>query len=100
METSKKWVLSTGTVVEDAVMMTSHFVKSLSHSFIIDPDDINFLNEGVFTEDELAEIRSFHAKSLPTVPKELLSYLNSFCPVSVYIFTFYGLFALRFMRPF
>ncbi|GET03382.1 C2H2-type zinc finger transcription factor [Rhizophagus clarus] len=82
METSKKWLLSTGTVVEDKLydFGLKCTREHLSHSFILDPDDENYLNEGIFTKDELVEIRSFQAKSLPTIPKELLTYLNSFRP--------------------
>ncbi|CAH1767987.1 9770_t:CDS:2, partial [Entrophospora sp. SA101] len=82
METSKKWVLSTGTVVEDNLydFGLKCTQEHLSHSFILDPDDKNYLNNGVFTESELAEVRNFREKQLPTMPKELLTYLNSFRP--------------------
>ncbi|CAI2193952.1 4756_t:CDS:2, partial [Funneliformis geosporum] len=46
--------------------------------------DENYLNEGVFMEGEFAEIQKFQAKSLPTVSKELLTYLNNFCLVYAY----------------
>ncbi|CAB4407224.1 unnamed protein product [Rhizophagus irregularis] len=82
METSKKWRLSTGTVVEDKLYDFGLRCarEHLSHSFILDPDDENYLNEGVFTKGELAEIRKFQAKPLPTMSKELATYLNTFRP--------------------
>ncbi|KAG9287625.1 hypothetical protein G9A89_023975 [Geosiphon pyriformis] len=80
MKNDKKWVLSTGTIVEDALynfgIKCMH--EHLSHSFVIDPDDENYLNEGIFTQHELEEIRGFQKKVLPPVPQDLLLYLDSF----------------------
>ncbi|RUP43198.1 hypothetical protein BC936DRAFT_137490, partial [Jimgerdemannia flammicorona] len=80
MENDKKWVLTTGTIVEDALydfgVKCMH--EHLCHSFVVDPDDENYLNEGVFTQHELEEIRDFQKKVLPPVPRDLLLYLDSF----------------------
>ncbi|CAG8793502.1 17518_t:CDS:10, partial [Cetraspora pellucida] len=82
METSKKWLLSTGITVEDKLFDFGLKCtrEHLSHSFILDPDDENYLKEGIFTESELAEIRNFQTKPFPIMSKELLTYLNSFRP--------------------
>ncbi|CAB4445276.1 unnamed protein product [Rhizophagus irregularis] len=80
MNNSNKWVLTTGTVVEDALYNFGLRCKyeHLAHSFILDPDDNNYLIESVFTESELHEIRHYQTKETPLMPLELLKYLNSF----------------------
>ena len=54
------------------------FVSSLAHSFIIDPDDETYIQNNVFTSEELEEIRNMEIKDLPKMPTELLKYLGSF----------------------
>ncbi|RIA79722.1 hypothetical protein C1645_47907 [Glomus cerebriforme] len=75
-----KWTLSTGKIVEDALyafgMKCSH--EHLCHSFLIDPDDENYIQQGIFTCEELEEIKNFDKKELPLMPNDLLKYLNSF----------------------
>ncbi|CAG8728820.1 21744_t:CDS:10 [Racocetra persica] len=75
-----KWTLSTEKIVEDALyvfgMKCSH--EHLCHSFLIDPDDKNYIQQGIFTREELEEIKNFSKKELPLVPDDLLKYLNSF----------------------
>ncbi|CAG8744498.1 20369_t:CDS:2, partial [Dentiscutata erythropus] len=75
-----KWTLSTEKIVEDALyvfgMKCSH--KHLCHSFLIDLDDKNYIQQGIFIREELEEIKNFSKKELPLVPDDLLKYLNSF----------------------
>ncbi|CAG8642058.1 2847_t:CDS:2, partial [Ambispora leptoticha] len=75
-----KWTLSTEKIVEDALyafgMKCSH--EHLCHSFLIDPDDKNYIQQGIFTPEELKEIQNFSKKKLPSMPDDLLKYLNSF----------------------
>ncbi|CAG8661214.1 6334_t:CDS:10, partial [Ambispora gerdemannii] len=52
--------------------------KFLCHSFLIDPDDKNYIQQGIFTPEELKEIQNFSKKKLPSMPDDLLKYLNSF----------------------
>ncbi|RCI00330.1 hypothetical protein CU098_011269 [Rhizopus stolonifer] len=46
-----------------------------AHSFILDPDDENWTD--YFTEEELNEIRTHKSKELPTLPRELVDFLNN-----------------------
>ncbi|CAG8837749.1 11089_t:CDS:10, partial [Gigaspora margarita] len=75
-----KWTLSTGKIVEDALyvfgMKCSY--EHLCHSFLLDPDDKNYIQQGIFTREELEEIKNFSKKELPLMPDDLLKYLNSF----------------------
>uniref|UniRef100_U9TCJ7 Uncharacterized protein n=1 Tax=Rhizophagus irregularis (strain DAOM 181602 / DAOM 197198 / MUCL 43194) TaxID=747089 RepID=U9TCJ7_RHIID len=75
MNNSNKWVLTTGTVVEDVLYNFSLRCKyeHLAHSFILDPDDNNYLIESVFTESELHEIRHYQTKETLLMPLELLN---------------------------
>jgi hypothetical protein len=45
---------------------------------VIDPNDKIYINEEVFTETELDEIRKYKLKPMPQMPQDLLTYLNSF----------------------
>ncbi|CAG8653709.1 16398_t:CDS:2, partial [Cetraspora pellucida] len=56
-----------------------NFKKMAAEYWNCYPDNENYLNEGVFMEGELAEIQKFQVKPLLTLPKELLTYFNSFC---------------------
>ncbi|CAG8698341.1 14789_t:CDS:10 [Funneliformis caledonium] len=80
MNDSDKWILSTGKIVEDALynfgIKCRH--EHLCHSFVIDPNDKIYINEEVFTEIELDEIRKYKLKPMPQMPQDLLTYLNSF----------------------
>ncbi|KAG9299946.1 hypothetical protein G9A89_009674 [Geosiphon pyriformis] len=57
--------------------------KNLCHSFIVDPDDKNLVKEKIFTEAEVSEIRGYKINSMPEMPRELLTYLNSFRPSAI-----------------
>jgi len=57
--------------------------ESLCHSFLIDPYDKNYIQQGIFTPEELKEIQNFSKKELPSMPDDLLKYLNSFRKVSI-----------------
>ncbi|CAI2186908.1 17468_t:CDS:10 [Funneliformis geosporum] len=80
MNDSDKWKLSTGKIVEDALynfgIKCRH--EHLCHSFVIDPNDNIYINEEVFTEAELDEIRKYKLIPMPQMPQDLLTYLNSF----------------------
>ncbi|PKY15123.1 hypothetical protein RhiirB3_401184 [Rhizophagus irregularis] len=39
--------------------------RSLCHSFVLDPNDKIYVNEEVFTESELDEIREYKPKPMP-----------------------------------
>ncbi|CAJ0833909.1 12859_t:CDS:2, partial [Entrophospora sp. SA101] len=80
MDNDKKWFLRSGRCVEDelyAFGMKCRF-EHLAHSFIIDPDDKTYIQNKVFTSEELGEIRNTEAKDLPQVPIDLLEYISSF----------------------
>ncbi|CAG8642215.1 2268_t:CDS:2, partial [Ambispora gerdemannii] len=72
------------TVIEDEEKITQEGKwtltpeKFLCHSFLIDPDDKNYIQQGVFTCEELSEIKNFDKKALLLMPNDLLGYLNSF----------------------
>ncbi|KAG2216200.1 hypothetical protein INT45_000800, partial [Circinella minor] len=72
------WVLSTGTVVEERMkeLALKCIYEHLCHSLILDPSDKNW--EKDFTTEELAEIRSFKAPSIPLMPMNLEIYLKSY----------------------
>ncbi|CAG8684505.1 15583_t:CDS:2, partial [Funneliformis mosseae] len=55
-----------------------NFTESLCHSFIVDPNDYNYIVESVFTLEELNEIKEHKYEKLPNMPTDLLRYLNSF----------------------
>ncbi|RIB09684.1 hypothetical protein C2G38_2208113 [Gigaspora rosea] len=77
MENNKKWRLSTGKIVEDALYdftsKCSH--EHASHSFIIDPTD---KDNDVFTKEKLREIGTYKRRSLPEIPDDLFDYLKTF----------------------
>ncbi|CAG8618502.1 728_t:CDS:10 [Paraglomus brasilianum] len=80
MDDTKKWVLSSGKVVEDQLykfgLKCTH--EHLCHSFIIDPDDASLMNEKVFTKSEIEEIRTYRRQALPNMPQDLLAYLVNY----------------------
>ncbi|KAF0436850.1 hypothetical protein F8M41_004651 [Gigaspora margarita] len=80
MEDDKKWRLSTGKIVEDALYdfasKCSH--EHASHSFIIDPTDKLYVDNDVFTKEELKEIGAYKRRSLPEIPDDLFDYLMTF----------------------
>ncbi|RUS15655.1 hypothetical protein BC937DRAFT_92175 [Endogone sp. FLAS-F59071] len=82
---NQKWRLLTGKVVEDTLFEYGRQCKSehLSQSFIVDPEDTNYIAHGVFMEEELAEIEETDPKSLPDIPMDLMKYMNSFRQSSV-----------------
>ncbi|CAG8812098.1 18511_t:CDS:10, partial [Gigaspora margarita] len=80
MEDDKKWRLSTGKIVEDALYdfasKCSH--EHASHSLIIDPTDKLYVDNDVFTKEELKEIGAYKRRSLPEIPDDLFDYLRTF----------------------
>ncbi|PKK63744.1 hypothetical protein RhiirC2_666905 [Rhizophagus irregularis] len=80
LENTKKWVLTSGKVVEDELYkfgMRCNY-EHLCHSFIIDPEDRTFVEENIFSPTELKEIYTYNQKSLPNLPQYLLEYLGSY----------------------
>lgn len=75
-----KWVLKTGTVVEDNLFKFGKKCKfeHLCHSFIIDPNDETYLQRKVFTEEELVEIATSKMIEYPELPYDLVDYLSVF----------------------
>ncbi|CAG8628090.1 10850_t:CDS:2, partial [Diversispora eburnea] len=53
-------------------------LESLAHSFIIDPDDESYIQNNVFTSEDLKEIRDTSSKDLPETPTDLLKYISFF----------------------
>lgn len=80
MKTEEKWYLSNGRCVKDELFAFGMQckVEHLCHSFIVDPTDSNYQKYGVFSDEELMEIRSFKEKKLPTMPTALRDYLNQY----------------------
>lgn len=78
MKTEEKWYLSTSRCVEDELFAfgTQRKEEHPCHSFIVNPTDSNYQKYGVFSDEELMEIRSFKEKKLPTMPTSLDDYLN------------------------
>ncbi|CAG8476978.1 14049_t:CDS:10 [Ambispora leptoticha] len=80
LENTKKWVLTSGKVVEDELYkfgMRCNY-EHLCHSFIIDPEDRSFVEENIFSPSELKEIYTYNQKSFPNLPQDLLEYLGSY----------------------
>ncbi|KAI8377385.1 uncharacterized protein BYT42DRAFT_570144 [Radiomyces spectabilis] len=80
MDNARKWTLSTGKVVEDAVY---YFGKRcteehLSHSFVIDISDAAYISSGTFTQDEINEIARTNSKPTPEMPEDLHSYIQTY----------------------
>ncbi|RUS26066.1 hypothetical protein BC938DRAFT_471275 [Jimgerdemannia flammicorona] len=86
MEDSRKWRLSTGKVVEDSLykFAINCPYEHASHSFILDPTDEVYTNNGVFTEVELKEIKRHNRRNLPEIPNDLLEYLLTFQKSTLY----------------
>ncbi|CAI2193859.1 18317_t:CDS:2, partial [Funneliformis geosporum] len=68
LENKKKWVLTSGKVVEDELYkfgMRCNYEQS-------------FVEENIFSPSELKEIYTYNQKSLPNMPQDLLEYLGSY----------------------
>lgn len=77
----KKWRLSTGKIVEDALYEFSKqcLVDHPACSMILDLQDKNYLKEGVFTEAEMEEMKMKNPNHFITpIPKGLADYINVF----------------------
>ncbi|KAL9537479.1 hypothetical protein PS6_011732 [Mucor atramentarius] len=79
LDESKKWKLSSGRVVEDILF---DFAKKCVQdhpacSMIIDPEDKTYIKEGVFTKQEISEIKSTRLKSYTERLPEYLSKFNT-----------------------
>nr|CAG8520521.1 14101_t:CDS:2 [Entrophospora candida] len=74
MKNTSKWKLSTRKFVED--LLYEYGLKCTSehmcHSFILDPDDNSYINDKIFTKEELEEIQ------LPEIPEDLINYIMKF----------------------
>lgn len=77
LDERKKWVLSTGTVVEDKLYSfgKSSFSNHPSQSFILDLNDSDiYVENKVFTHHEMEEIKSYRNSKMT---KELSEESNS-----------------------
>ncbi|CAJ0647881.1 21095_t:CDS:2 [Entrophospora sp. SA101] len=50
----------------------------MCHSFILDPDDNSYINDKIFTKEELEEIRDYKKRELPEIPEDLINYIMKF----------------------
>ncbi|KAG0180084.1 hypothetical protein DFQ28_006752 [Apophysomyces sp. BC1034] len=75
---SDKWILSTGTVVEDVMqkLALESMYEHPVHSLILDTSDKIW--ENYFTEDELEQITTYNRKCLPAFPDGYQEYLDSY----------------------
>ncbi|CAJ0898743.1 9930_t:CDS:2 [Entrophospora sp. SA101] len=46
--------------------------------FILDPDDNSYINDKIFTKEELEEIRDYKKRELPEIPEDLINYIMKF----------------------
>ncbi|KAI8336859.1 hypothetical protein EDC96DRAFT_450383 [Choanephora cucurbitarum] len=79
MNRDMMWQLQcSGRKVEEVLYMFGLTLKyeHLCHSFVLDPWDNTYQQAGVFTKEELDEIKSFKIKDLPSIPAKTLNYLN------------------------
>lgn len=81
LEEEKKWKLSTGKIVEDALYEFGKqcLVDHLACSMILDLQDKTYLKECVFTEAEIEEMKIKNPiQFISPIPKELATYINAF----------------------
>lgn len=81
LEEEKKWKLSTGKIVEDTLYEFGKLclVDHPACSMILDLQDKSYLKEGVFTEEEIEEMKLKNAiQFISPIPKELADYINTF----------------------
>ena len=81
MKKTKKWILSSGTCVEDVIFEHCNKLsaESLLHSWIIDLDDQEA--EALFTAEEWKEIRR-EIRKLPEVDETFVKSVMRFADVS------------------
>ncbi|KAI8575045.1 hypothetical protein K450DRAFT_275975 [Umbelopsis ramanniana AG] len=80
MREEQKWKLSTGKYVEDELYK---FAKKCvydhpSLSFILDPYDATYLQQGVFTEAEIDEMKACNRVIMEPLQKDVIAYLKLF----------------------
>ncbi|ORX47475.1 hypothetical protein DM01DRAFT_266182 [Hesseltinella vesiculosa] len=80
MQPNQMWTLSTGKVVEKQLFEygLTQGDEHLCHSFIMDPRDQSYVQDGVFTEEELQEMATFHLSDTGSLPIRLKNYLKKF----------------------
>ncbi|KAF7724427.1 hypothetical protein EC973_001091 [Apophysomyces ossiformis] len=80
MDDARKWRLSTGKVVEDAVYEFGRRCteEHLSHSFVIDISDPSYITSGTFSQLEMDEIGQTNPKPTPEMPEDLYSYIQTY----------------------
>ncbi|RUP49760.1 hypothetical protein BC936DRAFT_141542 [Jimgerdemannia flammicorona] len=59
--------------------------EHLSHSFVLDPNDNAYINENIFTQEELREIRAYNRAEPPDMPDNLLQYLMTYEALYLYL---------------
>jgi hypothetical protein len=80
LDRSNKWILSTGKYVDNELFLFAIQCQEdhPSKQFIMDVADLNYVQYGVFTEEELDEISTFEEKELPMPPDTILQHMNHF----------------------
>lgn len=81
LEEKNKWILSTGKVVEDVLnkLSKSCLVDHPSCSMILDLDDKTYIKEGLFTQEEIVEMKQKNLIGfVDTLPTDLANYINGF----------------------
>ncbi|CAO3601326.1 unnamed protein product [Absidia cylindrospora] len=76
LDPNKMWTLSTGKIVEKAMknLALACQYEHSCHSLIMDPEDPTW--EKHFTADEIIELATFKAPSLPTPPHDFTQFLS------------------------
>ncbi|KAH8547513.1 hypothetical protein BGW37DRAFT_524296 [Umbelopsis sp. PMI_123] len=80
MREEQKWRLSTGKCVEDELYKFAGqcTYEHPSLSFIVDPYDATYKQQGIFTESELQEIKDYNPVVMESLPQDLVDYLMLF----------------------
>jgi predicted nuclease of restriction endonuclease-like RecB superfamily len=76
-----KWILSTGTKVEDGLYAfgKSQIEDHPSQSLIFDPNDSeSYIKNGIFTKEEIEEIKIYKSPKPIVLPDDIKQYLNKF----------------------
>lgn len=81
LDPQKKWKLSTGKVVDDTLYEFGKqcIVDHPACSLILDLDDKTYINEGIFTQAEIDEMKlKSPVQFITRIPEELATYINNF----------------------
>ncbi|KAI7901733.1 uncharacterized protein BX663DRAFT_513869 [Cokeromyces recurvatus] len=81
LEKEKKWKLSTGKIVEDALYEfgKQYLADHPACSMILDLEDKNYLKECVFTGVEIEKMKIKNPiQFINSIPEKLATYINAF----------------------